>query len=107
LWQERELNSGPSPSDLVVEDGAETHTLRNIALPILKSSSPSKPILPEGWEKALRSSVGLREVASPPGSSSPGSRAAPPAASTAAPDRLRAARRTHAPSLFTAAPHAS
>ena len=53
FWQARELNRGPSPSEASVEAGAETQFLRKMALPILKSSSRLKSILPEEAEKAL------------------------------------------------------
>ena len=72
-WQPRELNSGPSPSEASVEDGADTQSLRKMALPILKLSSRLKSILPEESEKALVVLVEPREVAPPPGFSSPGS----------------------------------
>ncbi len=63
-WQERELNSGPSPSDEWVELGAETHSLRKMPSPTLNSSWRSKLMLADGWEKALML-IGLREVAAP------------------------------------------
>ena len=67
------MNRGPRPSDALVEAGAETQTLRKIALPSLKSSSAWKPRLPGLWEKALRWLTLLRDVAPPPGCGSPGS----------------------------------
>src|SRR5665647_1748698 len=73
LWQERELKSGPSPSELVVEDGAEIHSLRKIALPTLNLASPSKPMPCEKCEKASRVPMLSCVVALPPGFSSPGS----------------------------------
>src|SRR3990170_7118103 len=71
FWQARELNNGPSPSEASVEDGAEIQVLRKMALPILKSSSRLKSILPEESEKALAVEVEPREVARPPGACSP------------------------------------
>src|SRR3546814_8191082 len=71
-WHERALNSGPSPSDEVVEEGDETQSLRNRPLPTLKSSSFSKLMFAEDWEKAL-ALKGRRTVASPPCIVSPGS----------------------------------
>jgi len=56
-----------------VEDGAEIQTFRKMPLPTLKSSSRLKSILPEESEKALAVDVEPREVAPPPGLSSPGS----------------------------------
>src|ERR1700752_2468736 len=73
FWQARELNRGPSPSDASVEDGAEIQVLRKMALPILKSSSRLKSMLPEESEKALAVAVEPREVVPPPGLSSPDS----------------------------------
>src|SRR6476661_2351554 len=73
FWQARELNSGPSPSEASVEAGAETQFLRKMALPILKSSSRLKSMLPDEAEKALELSTLALEVASPPGLSSPSS----------------------------------
>src|SRR3990170_4970020 len=73
LWQERELYSGPRPSELVVDDGAEIHSLRKMALPTLNFASPSRPMPCEKWENASRVSMLLRVVALPPGFSSPGS----------------------------------
>ena len=73
FWQARELNSGPSPSEASVEDGAETQFLRKMALPILKSNSRLKSMFPEEWEKALALSTLAGEVAPPPGLSSPSS----------------------------------
>ena len=73
LWQERELYSGPRPSELVVDDGAEIHSLRKMALPTLNLASPSKPMPCEKCEKASRVSMLSCVVALPPGFSSPGS----------------------------------
>src|SRR6185503_19014924 len=73
LWQERELYIGPRPSELVVDDGAEIHSLRKMALPTLNLASPSKPMPCEKWEKASRVSMLSCVVALPPGFSSPGS----------------------------------
>ncbi len=73
LWQERELYSGPRPSELVVDDGAEIHSLRKMALPTLNLASPSRPMPCEKWENASRVSMLSRVVALPPGLSSPGS----------------------------------
>jgi hypothetical protein len=74
FWQARELNSGPSPSEASIEDGAEIQSLRKMALPILKLNSRLTSRLPEELEKALVLSTLPREVAPPPGFSSPGSR---------------------------------
>src|SRR5665648_1281002 len=57
LWQERELYSGPRPSELVVDDGAEIHSLRKMALPTLNFASPSRPMPCEKWENASRVSM--------------------------------------------------
>ncbi len=65
-WHERALYSGPSPSDAVVDDGAETQILRNTASPTLKSSSRSNDMLADDWEKAL-GLTSLKLVAAPPG----------------------------------------
>src|SRR5262245_35034465 len=73
FWQARESNNGPSPSEASVEDGAETQFLRKMALPILKSSSRLKSMLPEEAEKALALVTLALEVAPPPGLSSPSS----------------------------------
>src|SRR6478672_7420528 len=73
FWQARELNSGPSPSEASVEAGADTQFLRKMALPILKSSSRLKSMLPEEAEKAFALSTLPLEVAPPPGLSSPSS----------------------------------
>src|SRR6186997_1273964 len=73
FWQARELNRGPSPSEASVEAGAETQFLRKMALPILKSSSRLKSMLPEEAEKALALVTLAFEVAPPPGLSSPSS----------------------------------
>ena len=73
FWQARELNRGPKPSEASVEAGAETQFLRKMALPILKSSSRLKSILPEEAEKALALFTLALEVAPPPGLSSPSS----------------------------------
>jgi hypothetical protein len=62
---------GPSPSEASVDDGAEIQVLRKMALPILKSSSRLKSILPEESEKALAVEVEPREMAPPPGACSP------------------------------------
>ncbi len=67
FWQPLALKSGPRPSEDFVEAGAETHSLRNTALPILKSNSRLKSRLPDDWEKALALSALLRDVAAPPG----------------------------------------
>ena len=72
LWQDRALYSGPSPSDDVVDDGADTHSFRKIPSPTRKSSCWAKVSVAEGCEKALRVAA-WREVAAPPGASSSGS----------------------------------
>ena len=65
-WQARALKSGPSPSEALVEDGADTQALVKSPLPRLKVIRPSSPILAEGSEKA--SAVGrARTVAAPAG----------------------------------------
>src|SRR6476646_7575713 len=71
--QARELNSGPSPSEASVGAGADTEVLRKMALPILKSSSRLKSMLPEEAEKALALVTLAFEVVPPPGLSSPSS----------------------------------
>ena len=52
LWQARALNRGPSPSDAWVEEGDDTQSLRNSALPSLKVPSSSKVMLAEDCENA-------------------------------------------------------
>ena len=56
-----------------MEDGADTQFLRKMPLPILKSSSRMKSMLPDESEKALALSTLPREVAPPPGLASPSS----------------------------------
>ena len=63
------MKIGPRPSDANVEDGDDTHSLRNRPLPTLKPSSPSKSMLPDGSEKASESDL-TRTVAAPAGSPS-------------------------------------
>ena len=65
LWQARALNSGPSPSEACVEDGDDTQSLRNSALPSLKVPSSSKVMLAEECEKASWLTR-LCEVPAPP-----------------------------------------
>src|SRR5262249_10747581 len=60
-------------SEASVEDGADTQFLRKMALPILKSSSRLKSILPDEAEKALGLFTLALDVAPPPGLSSPSS----------------------------------
>src|SRR5690606_16388034 len=72
FWQPRALNSGPSPSEARVEDGEDTHTLRNRALPSLKSLSCSKVRLAELCEKESRL-TSFFVVDAPAGNASKGS----------------------------------
>ena len=65
------VEQGPSPSELSVELGAETHCLRKMPSPTLKSSWRSNDRLADGCENAL-ALRGLKLVALPPGRSSPG-----------------------------------
>ena len=65
-WHARALYSGPRPSALRVELGADTHGRRNRALPIANSARASNEMLAEGWENASRSNR-RRFVALPPG----------------------------------------
>ena len=62
----RALNSGPSPSEASVDDGADTQTLRNSALPSLNCSSCSKLRLAAENEKMSRLTIFLT-VPAPPG----------------------------------------
>jgi CBS domain containing-hemolysin-like protein len=61
----------------VVEEGAETHNLRKMALPTLNLASPSSPMPCEACEKASAVSMLSRVVAPPPGLSSPPCRRSP------------------------------
>ena len=65
-WQARALKSGPSPSDDVVELGAETQIFLKMPLPTLKSRSRLKGMFAEGCENASRFN-GLNTVAAPAG----------------------------------------
>src|SRR6185437_1727898 len=65
LWQARALNSGPSPSEACVDDGADTQSLVKKPLPTLKVPSSSKVRLAEDCEKESRLTC-LREVPAPP-----------------------------------------
>ena len=52
LWQVLVLNTGPSPSRAVVEDGADTQGLRKKLLPTLNVSWRTGVKLADGMEKA-------------------------------------------------------
>mgnify|MGYP007083796416 CR=1 FL=1 len=63
-WQERALKIGPSPSEASVDEGDETQSLRNNALPNLKSNSDLNDKLAEFWENAFVF-LRIRAVVSP------------------------------------------
>ena len=65
-WQARALNSGPRPSEEVVELGDDTQSFLKMPLPTLKSSWRSNGMFADGWEKMSRFSV-LNTVVAPPG----------------------------------------
>src|SRR5690606_278066 len=89
-WQPRALNTGPNPSEETVELGDDTHNLRKIPSPTLKSSCRSKRMLAEGCENAELFS-GLNDVACPPGrDSSAGSDAHDPMPAARTVDRIAA-----------------
>ena len=65
-WQARALKRGPSPSDDVVELGADTQIFLKMPLPTLKSRSRLNGMLAEGCENASRL-IRLNTVAAPAG----------------------------------------